>query len=382
MSKGHILVVADTTEAADHLAKELLPQAGFTASIAEDFSPPAACDVLLVDVTNLRLNPFAGLRAQRHLGNNAPAILYAPRLTGDMSAEVFPLSIRDFIHKPADEAALLARLDDFMQKVKQEQDQAEVASRLAQTQAALTRRLDEMNALSRIGRAITSLSEVDTVLTRIVEAAIYLTHADEGLLYLPDESGALQLRAQWGLGPEQLEAIRQPSPDSDVAVVLASGQPLVREGGAEPSQVTASYAVHAALDVPIIAWRRVIGVLAVHTHNERGFEAADQAALTSLADYAAIALDKARQVDEAESQVEAALAAARLVKLHAETFFSPIDGIDSQVDTLLAGGFGPLTEAQHTAVARIKLAANRLTEIIGFIQEVLADFEGEAAEGT
>jgi len=48
--------------------------------------------------------------------------------------------------------------------------------------------------------------------------------------------------------------------------------------------------------------------------------------------------------------------------------YDPVDGIESQVATLLAGGFGPLAETQHSAVNRIKQATTRLKEVIEFIR--------------
>jgi len=116
-------------------------------------------------------------------------------------------------------------------------------------------------------------------------------------------------------------------------------------------------------------------VIAVHRHGKEDFEKADESILSALADYTAIALDKALLIAGEKERIDRALSAARNVRHHAETLFSPIDGIESQVNTLLAGGFDPLTEAQQSAVSRIKLAGERLKEIADFIREELSVFE-------
>jgi len=106
MNDAHVLVLADSTGVTDYLVDVLLPQAGYTAIRADDFTPPPPCDVILVDISLLRsTSPFAGLKTQRRMGCEAPAILCVPRLTEQMAAEVFPLGIRELVLKPVEDAA-------------------------------------------------------------------------------------------------------------------------------------------------------------------------------------------------------------------------------------------------------------------------------------
>src|SRR5512146_440522 len=76
MANAQILVVADTPEFSSALIDHLLPAAGYKAVKADDFTPPPAADAILVDVSQLRsASPFGGLKAQRRMGCEAPAIL-------------------------------------------------------------------------------------------------------------------------------------------------------------------------------------------------------------------------------------------------------------------------------------------------------------------
>jgi DNA-binding response OmpR family regulator len=367
MSHGHVLVVTDSTEAADQLAHGLLPQAGFSVTLANDFTPPPSCDAVLVDVTQLRGNPLAGLKAQRRMGCDTPAMLIAHRLTEQMAADVFALNVREFIQRPVEPSALLEHLDNFVAQILREREQAAIQSSLEKTQVALARRLNEMKALSRIGRSISTLSDLFAMLDRIVEAAAFLTRSAYSAIYLLDEHGkALGLYAQQGLDEAQVEAMRWPQAGSDPAQVFQTGQPAV--GDASNPHIT----------VPIVGGQRTIGVLAVYGQQGMAFEDSDQAVLSSLADYAAIAIDKVTALARLEARVDAALTGARTVGQHADTLFDPVEGIESQVDTLLAGGFGQLTESQRSAISRVKLAADRLKEIAGYIREAL----DEAASGS
>ncbi len=379
MREFTILVIADTNDAAANLVDRLLPGAGFHAVQADTFSDAISADAILIDVTQLRSAPLGGLQNQRERGNTAPALICAPRLTGDMADHLLDLNIRAFLRKPIADGELIDRLWAFVQQARHEGSQEKIEAQLERAQAALTRRLEELNSLSRIGRAITSLTDEDVILTRIVEAAVYLTRADEGAIFLVDEAtGRLQLHAQQGLGEEAVAAIRQPSPDSSAAIALRTGKPVIQGGGERQTKITTDYIVQAAMNVPVHAEGAApLGVLAVHSHAERGFEPADQVVLASLADFTAMALGKAYVFQEMGSRVDAALEAARQVRLHAETLLSPADGILSQANTLLSGEHGRLTEDQHGAVSRIKLAAERLREIVGFIEAAFEDFPGE-----
>lgn len=373
-----ILVIADTGEAATYLADRLLPSAGFNAAQADAFSDAIPADAVLVDVTHLRAAPLAGLLNQREKGNHAPALICAPRLTGDMADQLFELNIRAFLRKPIEDAEFVERLWAFVQQARHAGSQEKLQVQLERTQAALTRRLEELNALSRVGRSITSLADVDVILTRIVEAAVYLTRADEGAIFLVDEAtGRLWLRAHQGLSEGQIAAIQQPSPDSSAAIALSTGEPVIQGGQGQQAKITTDYIVRAAMNMPVLAEGAApFGVLAVHSHAERGFEPADEVVLASLADFTAIALGRAYLIRENDDRVDAALETARQIRLHAETLLSPADGILSQTNTLLAGEHGRLSEDLHGAVSRIKLAAERLREIVGFIEGTFEDFPG------
>jgi transcriptional regulator with GAF, ATPase, and Fis domain len=269
-----------------------------------------------------------------------------------------------------EDAARLEKLAEFVSRVQEEQDQIAIREHLAEVQDALARRLDEIKTLSRIIRAIGSLSDLDTMLAHIVESGVYLTGAEEGAIFLRDgDSDQLLMCAQQGMGASRAEAIRQPSTDSDAMVVFQTGQPMMKSGETQ-HKVKTGHLANALINVPIILGSETLGVLAVYnSQSPRSFEDSDQIVLGSLADYAAIALDKVNLLALQDSHMDAALEKSRRVFLHAQTLYDPVDGIESQVETLLAGGFGPLAEKQHSAITRIKQATTRLKEVIEFIRE-------------
>ena len=162
----------------------------------------------------------------------------------------------------------------------------------------LEHRVRELNTLHEIARAVTSVLDLESVLNRIVEAGVYLTNAEEGFLFLVDEeTGDLTLRAGKGLGEKASRVMSLKVTDSIPAQVVKTGRP-VRIGGFKPDEefkVKTGYLVKSLVNVPIKSAGRVIGVLGVDHSiaSMRSFTDHDVALLSSLADYAAIALQNA-----------------------------------------------------------------------------------------
>ena len=173
----------------------------------------------------------------------------------------------------------------------------------------LERHVRELSTLHEIARAVTSVLDIESVLNRIVEASVYLTNAEEGFLLLVDEeTDELTLRAGKGLGEKAARGMSMKVRDSIAGQVVKTGRP-VRMGGFrhdEEYKVKTGYLVKSIVNVPIKSADRVVGVLAVDHSiaSMRSFSDHDVALLSSLADYASIAIHNARLFAEASAKVD------------------------------------------------------------------------------
>jgi GAF domain-containing protein/nitrogen-specific signal transduction histidine kinase len=173
----------------------------------------------------------------------------------------------------------------------------------------LEHRVRELNTLHEIARAVTSVLDLASVLNRIVEAAVYLTNAEEGFLFLVDEkTGDLNLRAGKGLGEKASRVMSLKVTDSIAGQVVKTGRP-VRMGGFRPDEeykMKTGYLVKSLVNVPIKSAGRVIGALGVDHSiaSMRSFSDHDVALLSSLADYAAIAIQNANLYAEASARAD------------------------------------------------------------------------------
>jgi two-component system NtrC family sensor kinase len=166
---------------------------------------------------------------------------------------------------------------------------------------SLQQRLDGLEALQRIGRTVTALLDLDNVLTAVVDAAVELTGAEEGSLLLLDEAtGELYMRASRNFQDEFVRKFRLPIRDTLAGQVLRTGKPITLDAKT-PQKIKTSYLVHTLIYVPLQVHGRVIGVLGVD--NRQGGHAFMEDHLTlvsTLADYAAIAIENARLYSRTE----------------------------------------------------------------------------------
>ena len=164
-----------------------------------------------------------------------------------------------------------------------------------------------LKVLSRIGQSLTSTLDLDEVLRRIVEAGVRLTQAEEGFLALLDESNdQLFLRAVKNIDHTRSSTMRIPVSDSLVGQVIATRRPLrIRQSDQEqPLKVSTGFLVRSLLHVPILSKGRVLGVLSMDNQAiRRDFTEVHEAMITSLADYASIAIENASLYEQAQQEI-------------------------------------------------------------------------------
>lgn len=170
---------------------------------------------------------------------------------------------------------------------------------LVEANRKLTNRVQEIQALSEIGKSVTSHLDLGKVLNLVVEAAVNLTSADESYLLLVDEdSRQLYLRARAHSGGNGSQDFWEESQDETARQVLQSGEAVIlsRNGKAGLPQNEFSL-----VKVPVMAGQQAIGVLGVSNHEQqRTFAEDDEKLLAALGDWAAIAIQNAKHYEETQ----------------------------------------------------------------------------------
>jgi len=315
MSDETILIVDDNRQIANFIAHKVVPDLGYQSLVA--YNGKTAYEIIKSNqvalmILDLQLPDTTGLEFLRRLsseGISIPTILSTAHGSEQVAADAFRLGVQDYLPKPVEPDILNDAITHALSE-----------SRLRREKDTLTNRLQEQlswyKVLSRVGQSLTSTLEGDEVLRRIVDAGVLLTQADEGFLAIIDENGKLFMRAVKNIDADRVKTMRLPVQDSLLGKVIQTGKPIrTSKSGEKPSlKVTTGYLVHSLLHIPIFSKGVVLGVLSVDNQfRRRAFSDRDEMILTSLADYAAIALENANLYQSAQQeiahreQVEAAL---------------------------------------------------------------------------
>jgi signal transduction histidine kinase len=184
-----------------------------------------------------------------------------------------------------------------------------------------------LESLVAIGQTINSTVSLDEVLQGITREATELMHARMCSLMLLDATGEwLDLRASHGAGPAYLGKPRLSAVDSLLGTVVRRRRPL-QVGNVQTSsqyqhvETARVEGLVSLLSVPLSFGEKSIGVLSVYTGEPRQFSDDEVRSLIALAQFSAIAIQKAQlyeRIVDAEEQLRGAEKLSALGMLAAE----------------------------------------------------------------
>ena len=291
MTGERILIVDDSIESRVWLIESVMRPAGYLADEAKDLEEArfqlrsVRPDLVVLDA---QLDSVDGLDLLRECDPALPVVVTTIHRSLDQVLAALQAGARDVLVKPFEPERIAAAIARGLQTTR-------LAAERDQLRILADSRMREFVALSAIGKTVTSLLYTEEILSQVVSAAVDLTHADEGSLFLIDrDTGELYLRAQKNMDEAAMGNLRVKVGDSLLGRVIQAGQPL-RLDSDEVMKVKTSFLVRSILNVPMFVAGRVIGVLSVdHRLSGRPFGEHDEHLLSTLADYAAIALENAR----------------------------------------------------------------------------------------
>jgi signal transduction histidine kinase len=221
--------------------------------------------------------------------------------------------------------------------------------------------LEQLRQLTEIGRALTYTTSVEQVAQLTVDRGARLLAAAAAVLMLADSDGQLRVRAAHGVSDERLG--RFGGAHADETVHRLQGLLDAPDDG--------------FLAVPLVAAGAVIGLLAVALDGPA--DAADEWLLSALADQVAVALENARLAGEVQAEMERRLhesegtmgAKDRALATLAHDIRSPIGAIDGYCANLEDEIYGPVTESQRQAMARVRMAGRHLLSLLENVMDMV-----------
>lgn len=361
-----ILIIDDSEQICSMLADYVLPELGYRPIVANTGRQglhrlrQSLPDLILLDLQLPDINGLDLLRLIAQEGFDVPVILMTAHGSESIAVEAFRLGARNYLIKPFSDTEARVVIDQALRERRLRRDRDQLT-------ATLQQRVQELTVLYRIGKSVTALLDQEELLERIVEAGVYITHAEEGFLLLRDvQTNELYLRAAKNLGEQRAQSLRMPIDDTLAGHVVRTGKPirLDKDRVGTSLKVKTGFLVRAILQVPLIVGTQVIGVLAVdNQQSDRVFSENDQYLLSTLADYAAIAIENARlyqQVKQSEARYKELFANANdlIFMLDRSLVITSINRTGAQItgfaqDELHGRTLASLSRASSWAGARV-----------------------------
>ncbi|RPJ58571.1 MAG: GAF domain-containing protein, partial [Dehalococcoidia bacterium] len=179
--------------------------------------------------------------------------------------------------------------------------QAAIAIRNARLFEASQHRARETGMLNEVARTLSSTLHLDEVLTLIMEQVDGLLNVEAGSLLLTDKaSGNLVFQIALGDKAKEIKPFQVPRGHGIAGEVALTGKPLVvadvgqDERHFKKLDQEVEFSTRNILCVPLILHDQIIGVLEAMNKRNGDFNQHDMDLLSSVASYAAIAIDNAR----------------------------------------------------------------------------------------
>lgn len=191
-------------------------------------------------------------------------------------------------------------------------NQLAVAIHNAQLHERTKRQAETLKGLYEAGKAVTGLLDLDEILKRIAEQAWGLVGRQSSYAVIRLVEG--EVAKVVAVHPANLVQRRDPIPVIDLKTgvngrigvtgrTIRTGEPqLVNDVHSDNDYIVSEPQVNSELAVPIKLGESVIGVINVDSPEPQAFTEEDQHTLTSLASYAAIAINNAQLHERARKQ--------------------------------------------------------------------------------
>jgi signal transduction histidine kinase/ActR/RegA family two-component response regulator len=188
-------------------------------------------------------------------------------------------------------------------------------ARLRETEASVRER--QARAMAEVAHAFNASPDLDAVLRTAVTAVRGLVQADSARISLVEDGERLVLRNSTDASKAMPPGFATPRGHGIGGRAWATGRPVriddvatdERFGPAGSLPVAQADGIVSCIAVPIASAGVVVGVIYANNFTRRSFTASDEAVLVTLADHAAVAVQKARLLageHAARSQAEAA----------------------------------------------------------------------------
>ena len=245
----------------------------------------------------------------------------------------------------------------------------ENARLFAQTDQALTERVEELSVMQRIDRELNEALDVKRVMDITLSWAMTNSRATAGSVGMVNEAGIL-IVATHGYG-DTVETLRdRPLPvDRGIMgrVVRTGRMSLVRDVRADPDYRGILPATRCQLTIPIVREGVVVGLINLESASSEAFNDDQVAFVTRLMDHASVAITNARLYSEVTA---ANIAKSEFVSVAAHELKTPMTAIKMSAELMLSGAVGATNDTQKQFLTTIRNNLDRMTTVVSDLNDI------------
>ena len=184
---------------------------------------------------------------------------------------------------------------------------------------------DRLLRLQRIAKGLNSELHLDRLLAIIMDHFIDVSGAERGFLVLAPPGEKVEVKIARNFEREEIQAPEEAFSRGIVEQVLRQGQPVLAANAVEDPRFQEFLSINAirarsVLCIPLLLRGRAIGAVYLDNRLQRGaFGAIEQQMLSSLGDFAAIAIENARLYEENERRAKELEGLASQLQVRVET---------------------------------------------------------------
>ena len=367
-----LILVVDDGMTIRLLVREALEQAGFSVEEVEDgrqaltmfqhLSP----DIVLLDVMMPELDGFQTCAALRQMpsGEHIPIVMLTGLEDEGSIHRAYEVGATDFITKPINWVLLGHRVRYLLRA-------SRAFAELRQNEEALRQEVKISTTLAQVGRELTSSLATPVILERLCQltASVLGCESSHALLW-NSERDVYTPVASWGYSSQQWSTLRNfsaPRPTLIPFLRNLAREEVITQGGTPvqsriPDSLLVPFGLRSALCLVLRRGKEVIGVQTVGARESTlQFTPQQHRLALGIAQFAALALENARLLEQAES---ANRLKSDFLATVSHELRTPLQIILGYKDLLLEQTFGPLTIEQIETLKRLERSAQGLLELI------------------
>ncbi len=245
----------------------------------------------------------------------------------------------------------------------------ENARLFAQTDQALTERVEELSVMQRIDRELNEALDVKRVMDITLSWAMTNSRASAGSVGMVNAAGILIIATHgYGDTVEQLRDRPLPVDRGIMGRVVRTGRmSLVRDVRTDPDYRGILPATRCQLTIPIVREGIVVGLINLESPSGDAFNDDQVAFVTRLMDHASVAITNARLYSEVTA---ANIAKSEFVSVAAHELKTPMTAIKMAAELMLSGAVGATNDTQKQFLTTIRNNLDRMTTIVSDLNDI------------